>query len=183
MVQRILCFGLILVATVLAGCSPVSGLKAYVDSLDGYQFLYPTGWVQVQVSGNADVVFHDIIQTTENVSVVVNPVSSGKTLADLGTPNVVGERLLKNVISSVDSGRSSALISATAKESGDKLYYLLEYAVTLPSEGGGNQQRHNLSSIAVSRGKLYTLSVSAPEGRWTKVEDQFQAVVNSFSVY
>lgn len=182
MVQRILCFGLILVVTLLAGCSPVSGLKAYVDSLDGYQFLYPTGWVQVQVR-NADVVFHDIIQTTENISVVVNPVSSGKNLADIGTPEVVGERLLKNVITAAGSERSSALISATAKESRDKLYYILEYAVTLPSESGVTQQRHNLSSIAVSRGKLYTLSVSAPEERWTKVEDQFQSVVNSFSVY
>jgi photosystem II oxygen-evolving enhancer protein 2 len=37
--------------------------------------------------------------------------------------------------------------------------------------------------VAVSRGKLYTLSVSAPENRWAKVQKQFDIVTQSFTVY
>ncbi|HEY9795204.1 MAG TPA: photosystem II reaction center PsbP, partial [Leptolyngbyaceae cyanobacterium] len=70
----------------LHGCAPgVSGLKSYVDSIDGYEFLYPNGWLPVQVTDGPDVVFHDIIERTENVSVVISPVPEGKTLTDLGT--------------------------------------------------------------------------------------------------
>jgi len=46
--------------------------------------LYPNGWLPVKVSNGPDVVFHDLIETTENVSVVVSSVQ-GKTLAELGT--------------------------------------------------------------------------------------------------
>jgi photosystem II oxygen-evolving enhancer protein 2 len=55
---------------------------------------------------------------------------------------------------------------------------ILEYAVKLP-----NQARHNLASVAVSRGKLYTINVSATEERWPKVKEAFEKVVKSFSVY
>jgi len=43
----------------------------------------------VKVSNGPDVVFHDLIETTENVSVVFSPVPQGKTLAELGTPGEV----------------------------------------------------------------------------------------------
>jgi len=45
---------------------------------------YPNGWLPVKVSNGPDVVFHDLIETTENVSVVVSSVPQGKTLAELG---------------------------------------------------------------------------------------------------
>jgi photosystem II oxygen-evolving enhancer protein 2 len=61
---------------------------------------------------------------------------------------------------------------------GDKTYYILEYAVKLPNQ----QERHNLASVAVSRGKLYTFNASTPEPRWTKVQPLLQRVVSSFSV-
>ncbi len=183
MVQRFLATAVALFVMVLTGCSATSGLQAFVDSYDGYQFLYPRGWVQVQVDDPVDVVFHDIIQTTENVSVVVNEVSSDRTLEDLGSPEEVGDRLLRNIIAPSESGRSATLIAASSQKADDKTYYILEYAVTLPGDQQTARQRHNLSSIAVSRGKVYTLSVSAPEERWPKVEDQFKTIVASFTVY
>ena len=81
----------VLIALSLTGCTAGAGLNSYVDSTDGYQFLYPNGWLPVKVSSGPDVVFHDLIETTENVSVVISPVPEGKTLAELGTP---GERHL-----------------------------------------------------------------------------------------
>jgi photosystem II oxygen-evolving enhancer protein 2 len=207
MYKRIITLVLVLFSWVsLTGCaSATSGLKAYVDSLDGYEFLYPNGWVPVDVSSGADVVFRDLIQATENVSVVVSPLTQGKTLAELGAPKELGERLAKRVIAPPESGRQAELISAEQRQVGEKSYYNLEYVINLPSKlpsqasSQANQpetdtppnppqtpsiyQRHTLTSVAVSRGKLYTLSVSAPENRWSKVQKQFDIVTRSFTVY
>ncbi|KYC39638.1 photosystem II oxygen evolving complex protein PsbP [Scytonema hofmannii PCC 7110] len=156
-----------------------SGLKSYVDTTDGYEFLYPNGWVQVKVANGPDVVFHDIIETSENVSVVISPVSEGKTLKELGTPGEVGYKLGKNALAPEGSGREAELVNAQEREYNGKTYYKLEYLVKFP----GNQQRHNLSNIAVSRGKLFTFNASVPEKRWRRVQKFIEEAVNSFSVY
>ncbi len=174
----------ILLATFLAlslsGCASAgSGLKSYVDSIDGYEFLYPNGWLPVKVSDGPDVVFHDLIEVTENVSVVISSVPEGKTLTGLGTPGDVGYKLGKNAIAPPDSGREAELVSAGKLETGRNTYYLLEYAVKLPNQ----QRRHNLASVAVSRGKLFTFNASTPEKRWQKVQSLLELVVKSFTVY
>jgi photosystem II oxygen-evolving enhancer protein 2 len=185
---------LMLCSFTLTGCvSATGGLKAYVDSIDGYEFLYPNGWLPVEVSKGVDVVFRDLIQTTENVSVVVSEVPAGKTLADLGQPDNVGQRLGKRVIAPEGSGREAELVSATTRSTGPQTYYSLEYLIRLPEAANTSStgdtttasdiERHTLTSVAVSRGKLYTLSVSAPEDRWEKVHDQFQQMVDTFVVY
>lgn len=162
----------------LQGCTPgVSGLKSYVDSIDGYEFLYPTGWLPVKVSDGPDVVLHDIIEITENVSVVISPVTEGKTLAELGTPGEVGYQLQKNAIAPPNSNRQAELVNAEKRESGDKEYYILEYSVKLPKE-----ERHDIASVGVSRGKLFTLNVSTTENRWEKMHDVFETVAKSFSL-
>ncbi len=179
MLKLIAVVTLIVLSLTLQGCvSGVSGLKAYIDSTDGYQFLYPNGWIQVRVPDGPDVVFRDLIEATENVSVVVSPVDSNKTLIDLGSPSELGQRLAQRVIAPPESGRKAELVSAASRQLGPKTYYDLEYAIKL-----GSQDRRNLASVAVSRGKLYTLSVSAPEQRWSSVHDIFEQVINSFSVY
>lgn len=181
MLKRIVALVLIVLGLSLQGCAtPVSGLKSFIDSTDGYQFLYPNGWQPVKVSSGsgADVVIHDIIHPSENVSVVINPIASNKTLSDLGDPGEVGYKLGKNAIAPPDSGREAELVNAEARTAGDKTYYLLEYAVKV-----GGRERHNLASVAVSRGKLYTFNASTTEDRWPKMEDVLQQVIRSFSVY
>lgn len=162
------------------GISPASasGFKRYEDTSDSYRFFYPNGWVPVKVNNGADIVFHDIIEPSENISVVISPVSRDKTLADLGTPGEVGYKLGKSAIAPPDSGRTAELVNAEAREVGTKNYYMLEYAVKLP-----NQERHNLASVAISRGKLYTFNASTTEKRWNKVRSLLKQVVNSFTVY
>jgi photosystem II oxygen-evolving enhancer protein 2 len=179
MLQRFLVMLLVVLGLNLQGCvAPGSGFKSFIDSLDGYQFLYPNGWVSVKVESGADVVFHDIIQQTENVSVVISPVPSGKSLKDLGSPGEVGYRISKSAIAPPGSGREAELVNAETREVGDKTYYLLEYATNV----NGNQ-RHNLASVSVSRGKLYTFNASTPEARWSKMQATLKQVVSSFSVY
>ena len=180
MLRRIVALLLLVLSLGLQGCvAPGAGFKSYIDSTDGYQFLYPNGWQPVKVSNGADVVMHDIIQQTENVSVVINPVPSGnKSLSDLGSPGEVGYKLSKSAIAPPGSGREAELVNAEAREIGDKTYYLLEYAVKI-----GQRERHNLASVAVSRGKLYTINASTTEARWSKMQDLLKQTIASFSVY
>ena len=163
----------------LSSCaSAVSGLKSYVDTGDGYEFLYPNGWVPVKVSEGPDVVFHDMIERAENVSVVISDVPDGKSLTDLGTPGEVGYELQKNAIAPATSGRVAQLVNAEARQSGEQTYYLLEYSVKLPND----EERHNIASVAVSRGKLFTLNTSTTEKRWQKLQEMFEIVAKSFTV-
>lgn len=179
MLKRILAILLVVLGLSLQGCvAPGSGLKSFIDSTDGYQFLYPNGWLQVKVNDGPDVVFHDIIQQTENVSVVLGPVAEGKNLADLGTPGEVGYRLAKSAIAPPDSGAKVELVNAEEREVNGKNYYVLEYAANV-----NGVKRHNLAAVAVSRGRLYTFNASTPEDRWEKVSGLMKQVVSSFSVY
>ncbi|AKG23750.1 photosystem II reaction center PsbP [Calothrix sp. 336/3] len=162
-----------------SGVANAAALKSFVDTNDGYQFLYPNGWVQVKVANGPDVVFHDIIETTENISVVISPVPKGKTLAELGTPGEVGYKLGNNALAPEGSGRKAELVNAEQREVKGKNYYLLEYLVTLPN----NKQRHNLASVAVSRGKLFTFNASVSERRWQKVKSMLEETIDSFAVY
>jgi photosystem II oxygen-evolving enhancer protein 2 len=161
------------------GVANAAGLNRFVDSADGYQFDYPNGWLQVKVSDGPDVVFHDLIEVSENVSVVISPVASGKTLAELGTPTEVGYKLGKAALAPVGSDRTAELINAAAREVNGKIYYFLEYAVKFPN----GQERHNISSVAISRGKLFTFNASVPERRWKKLQRMIDEVVSSFAVY
>jgi photosystem II oxygen-evolving enhancer protein 2 len=179
MLKRIAALVLVVLSLSLQSCvSAASGFKSYVNSYQGYEFLYPNGWTVVKVADGPDVVLHDLIEETENVSVVINPVPDNKSLEDLGTPSDVGYRLSKNAIAPPDSGRKAELVSAESRNVGDATYYQLEYAVKLP-----NQDRHNLASVVVRRGQLYTLNLSTTAKRWEKQQDRFRQVIDSFSVY
>jgi photosystem II oxygen-evolving enhancer protein 2 len=161
------------------GVAAAAGFKSFVDSYDGYEFLYPNGWLQVKVANGPDVVFHDLIEISENVSVVISPVPDDKSLAELGTPTEVGYKLAKAALAPPDSGRSAELVNAFERESNGKTYYILEFEVKLPNL----EDRHNVTSVAVIRGKLFTFNASIPERRWQRVQGLMEDVVNSFSVY
>jgi photosystem II oxygen-evolving enhancer protein 2 len=184
MLKRLAIILLIVLNLSLSGGQPalaLGGLKPYVDTKDGYQFLYPNGWIELKVDRKSglDVVFRDLIEQTENVSMVINPLPQSKTLAELGTPSEVGYKLSKVALAPPDSGRVAELVNAEAGQKGDKTYYLLEYAVKLAN----GQERHNLASVGISRGKLFTLNISATEKRWSKVKSQFEEVVKSLTLY
>ena len=91
MFKRILAIALVCFSLSLTGCISVgAGLNSFVDTGDGYEFIYPNGWTQVSVANGPDTVLHDMIEQGENVSVVINPVSNpNQTLAELGTPTEV----------------------------------------------------------------------------------------------
>lgn len=154
-----------------------AGLQGYIDTSDGYKFLYPNGWVAVKTTKGADIIFHDLIESSENVSVVISQVDKDKKLSDLGTASDVGYKLGKNAIAPPGSGREAELIGAETNEVKGKTYYILEYDVKLP-----NSRRHNIASVVISRGKLFTFNASTTDRRWTKMKKVFEEVVSSFSV-
>jgi photosystem II oxygen-evolving enhancer protein 2 len=169
----------VLLSFYLGGCvSPSSGLLPYSDVRDGYRLLYPNGWVQKTVQGGADLLFHDIIQPMENLSVVIGELKSVQNLADLGTPEDVGARVRDRIIAPPESDRRATLISASAEQFNNQDYYWLEYAIELPN----GVKRHDLVSVTANRQRLYTLDISAPESRWEKVKEMFSQVVHSFRV-
>jgi photosystem II oxygen-evolving enhancer protein 2 len=180
MLKRFIVLLLVVLSLSLQSCVPAvagNGLKAFVDDQDGYRFLYPNGWVQVKVANGPDVVFHDIIEPSENVSVVINPVLGKKKLTDLGTASEVGYQLSKNAIAPPDSGRVAELVSAEAFDRNGNTYYRLEYAVKLPS----GEERHNLASAVISRGRLYTFNASVTAAQWGKLQGLLDQSVASFT--
>lgn len=181
MLKRIAATVLVILSLNLLNCAPAAAasLKSYADTYDGYEFLYPNGWVEVKVNNGPDVVMHDLIEQTENVSVIISPVPDGKTLEDLGTPSEVGYKLWKSAIAPAESGRTAELVNVGSRQKGEKTYYLLEYQVKLPN----NQERHNLASVIVRRGQLFTFNLSTTERRWKKAKPMFEQVVSSFSVF
>lgn len=181
MLKRIAALILIGLMFTLQGCVSTAGggLRSFADQYGGYEFMYPTGWTQVEVPGVADVVFHDIVNDTENVSVVTSDVPEGTSLEDLGSPTEVGYKLSKGINAAADDDRDVELISAQRIDTPDsKTYYILEYIANLPTG-----VRHNLASVIVRRGKLFTFNASTREERWEKIKDLMKQSVASFNVY
>ncbi len=179
MFKRAVCALLLMLTFLVSGCvTPTSGLVPFVDNKDGYRFLYPNGWLQTNLKNGPDVLFHDIIEQSENVSVVIGKLSSVSNLKDIGTASDVGMRVRDKVIAVPGSGREAELMNAEQRDLDGKTYYLLEYSVKRSS----GEPRHDLVSVTAERGNLYTLSVSTPESRWTRVKELFYKVASSFSV-
>lgn len=169
--------GLIL-ALSLVGCSAAAaGLNSYQSPDGRYAFLYPTGWTRVQVSNGPQVVFHDLINSDETLSLVVSEVREDRDLSKLGSAVAVGETLRRDVIAPAGSAREAELVSAQERELAGRTFYDLEFAVHL-----ADRDRHELATVVVDRGRLYTLAASTNEVRWPKVKELFERVVTSFNL-
>ena len=165
-------------AVVLAGCSAAAaGLNSFQSPDGRYAFLYPTGWTRVQVSDGPQVVFHDLINSDETLSLVISDVNATNNLEDLGSAVAVGEKLRRVVIAPEGSGREAELVEASEREDGGRTFYDLEYAVHLT-----DRDRHELATVVVDRGRLYTLAASTNEARWPKVKELFERVIGSFTL-
>lgn len=78
----------------LAAKAP-SGFTPVIDQTDNYQFLYPFGWQEVTVTG-ADVVYKDIVEPLESVSVTMTPTDK-KAISEYGSVAEVAETLATKV--------------------------------------------------------------------------------------
>jgi photosystem II oxygen-evolving enhancer protein 2 len=162
----------------ISSCSAAAaGLNSFQSPDGRYAFLYPTGWTRVQVTEGPQVVFHDLINADETLSLVVSDVNSTNSLENLGSAVAVGEKLRRVVIAPEGSGRQAELVEAVEREDGGRTFYDLEYAVHL-----NDRDRHELATVVVDRGRLYTLAASTNEARWPKVKLLFNQVIHSFTL-
>ena len=169
---------LITLCFTLSACSGGlnAGLEAYQSPDGRYAFLYPTGWTRVKVDGGPEIIYHDLINSNETLSLVVSDVNKEVDLEQLGTPTEVGQTLIEKVIAPEGSGRSVKLVDATKRESSNHIFYDLEYQLNL-----NEQERHELATVVIDRGTLYTFAVGTNEERWDKVDGMFANVIESFN--
>ena len=169
---------LIFLCFTISGCSGGlnAGLEAYQSPDGRYAFLYPTGWTRVQVDGGPEIIYHDLINSNETLSLVISDVNKEVQLEQLGSPNEVGQTLIDKVIAPEGSGRSVKLIEADKRESSNHIFYDLEYELKLNDQG-----RHELATVVIDRGTLYTFAVGTNEKRWDKVHGLFTNVIESFN--
>jgi photosystem II oxygen-evolving enhancer protein 2 len=169
----------LLLALALGACSAAAaGLNSFASPDGRYVFLYPTGWTRVQVSEGPQVVFHDLINSDETLSLVVSEVNPDNSLEDLGSAVAVGEKLRRIVIAPEGSGRQADLVEASERQdAAGHTFYDLEYAVHL-----ADRDRHELATVVADRGRLYTFAASTNEARWPKVRELFARVIGSFSL-
>ena len=162
----------------LGACSAAAaGLNSFSSPDGRYAFLYPTGWTRVQVSDGPQVVFHDLINSDETLSLVISDVTADRDVAGLGSAVAVGETLRRVVIAPEGSGRAAELVEAREREQDGHTFYDLEYAVHL-----ADRDRHELATVVSDRGRLYTFAASTNEVRWPKVKELFERVISSFTL-
>ena len=160
----------------LAACSTggASGLEPFKSQDGRYGFLFPTGWTRVTVDNGPEVVYHDLINSDETLSLVISKLENEVDLDALGGASAVGEKLFGES----NSKNPIQLIDAEEREVDDHKFYDLEYAVNLE-----DKSRHEFATVVVDRGYLYSLAASSSEQRWTKMQDIFKRVINSFTFF
>ena len=160
----------------LGACSTggASGLEPFKSQDGRYGFLFPTGWTRVAVDNGPEVVYHDLINSDETLSLVISKLENEVDLNDLGGADAVGEKLFgeKNANNPIQ------LIDASEREVGERKFYDLEYFVDLEEKS-----RHEFATVVVDRGYLYTLAASTNEQRWSKMQDTFKRVVSSLTFF
>ncbi|KAL5206614.1 hypothetical protein ABZP36_034823 [Zizania latifolia] len=175
--------------------------REYIDTFDGYSFLYPKSWIQVRGAG-ADIFFRDPFVLDENMSVEISSPSSSKymTVEDLGSPEKAAERVLQQYLTEFMSTRlgvrrTSSILSASSKVSDDgRLYYEVE--VNIKSYASSNElavmpqdrvqrlewDRRYLSVLGVENKRLYELRLQSPEKVFKEEEGDLRRVMDSFRV-
>jgi photosystem II oxygen-evolving enhancer protein 2 len=123
------------------------------------------------------VVLRDLVYETENVSLMIAPFDRADHIQDMGSPEEVGQRVAAKILAPEGSGRTATLLSTSQIEDQGQVYYLFEYETRL-----GSQKRHETVGITIFRHRLYTLTASTIESRWSKVKNSFYGVAQSLRV-
>jgi photosystem II oxygen-evolving enhancer protein 2 len=144
------------------------------DLNDNYQFLYPFGWQEVSVQG-ADVVYKDVVEPLESVSVTLLPTDKND-ISDFGDAATVADTMARNVLTA--PGADVTVVSSTERaDAKGRKYYEFEYTVK-----NSRYTRHSLAVACANGGTFYTLTTGANEKRWGKMKSKLQTMVRSFSL-
>lgn len=160
-------------AALAAGNKPPRGFNPVQDLNDNYQFLYPFGWQEVSVDG-ADIVYKDVVEPLESVSVTLTP--TDKTdIKEFGGIQEVAETLAKEVLTA--PGQEVNVVNTNERETKGRTYYEFEFTAKSP-----RYTRHSVAVVIADKGKFYTLTTGANERRWPKMADKLKTTVRSFQL-
>jgi len=88
--------------------------------------------------------------------------------------------LFPNIIYNVANNYNKAYVLTEVNDIGEavsaSLFYDLEYELNL-----NEQARHELATVVIDRGTLYTFAVGTNEERWNKDDGMFRNVIESFN--
>jgi len=153
----------------------ISGMNAVKDTREGYEFLYPVGWQEIQVDGQ-QAVYKDIIEPLESVALNVYP-TQRESVRDIGTPDEVAKTLVGKALTA-PGAQGKVLATSERTDKDGHLYYQFEFVTKTKS-----YERHALTVVTVTQGKFYTLTTGSSEKRWNKMKERLAATVGSFNVY
>jgi photosystem II oxygen-evolving enhancer protein 2 len=149
------------------------GFSAVQDINDGYQFLYPFGWQEISVKG-ADIVFKDVIEPLESVSVTI--VETDKNdVTEFGDVTELADALAKNVLTG--PGNEVTIVATSQMEVKGRNYFEFEFTAK-----NSSYTRHSLAVVVVANGKFFTLTTGSNARRWNKVKPNLETVVKSFQL-
>mmetsp|Transcript_22228 Transcript_22228/g.65522 ORF Transcript_22228/g.65522 Transcript_22228/m.65522 type:complete len:244 (-) Transcript_22228:254-985(-) len=153
------------VAVIQPSTSRMGGLlDAYSDVGKGWSIYKPSTWNKFDANpGEYEAKWQDIVGVTEQILVSSSPVTAGKNIDALGSPQELGEKVAKL--------RSLSLDSAKAFKLGPNLCYLVEL------EGSGG---HELILFTVSKGRLWRVTAKASNAKWEKNKEMYMTVLTSF---
>ncbi len=164
----------------LSACSSgiTAGLEAFQSNNGRYGFFYPTGWTRIAVKGGPEVVFHDLINSDETLSLVSSNIGNDVDLGNIGSPLEVGQKMMAEFLAPSGGERQAELIEATSRTIDEHTFYDIEYLIHLQ-----DRDRHEIATVVIDNGSLFTFAAGTNEARWTKVEDLFRRVISSFRFF
>ncbi|CAJ1342530.1 unnamed protein product [Effrenium voratum] len=179
--RRQLLTGLSLSPALLA--SPALAYETYSDANVGYEFKFPTG-PQKSTNKGFDLFLRDIIEPLEYIGLKITK-TERKGLEEVGTPQEVAEKLLKDL---VPEGAPQEIISTSSKtdEFGHRIdtveyAYQWKFDDTLARQLGRKKfQLHCKALIAITRKKQFVLSIASEERRWELRGDDYQIALDTF---
>ncbi|KAL2231206.1 psbP domain-containing protein 7, chloroplastic [Sesamum indicum] len=187
---------------------PVGGYSRYIDTNEGFEFVYPESWLGDQTllyraAGKAErsldppplgggggrrrnvnepaVAFGPPGSTGElNVSVIVSPVSIDFSIEAFGGAEEVGEAIVRTI---TGSGKrpdvKGTLMACSLRE--DSIRKVNYYELEFEVESSVFH-RHNVAVCCARKGRLFTLNAQAPESAWPQFKSQFYTIAHSFNL-
>jgi photosystem II oxygen-evolving enhancer protein 2 len=142
-------------------------LEKFADTQRGLSILAPSGWNKFEGEvGAYDIKWQDLVDPKENVKISSTPVKSTTT-----SISALGEDV-QAIGSSLAAKRNAKLVMAEERLTDGILFYTFEFAI--------NDGTHQLLSLCVNKGKIWSLDANTTEKRWSKREELYKNIVGSF---
>lgn len=141
-------------------------LERFQDSR-GIVILAPSGWNKFDGEvGAYDIKWQDLVDPRENVKISSTPVKSTTT-----SISVLGEDV-QELGQKLAAKRNAKLIKAEERLTEGILFYIFEFAI--------NDGTHQLLSLSVNKGRIWSLDANTTEKRWPKREEMYYNIIGSF---